>query len=78
MVSKLAADGLLSRGRVAADGRCVRLTVTDKGAARIRQWRDIRAEVAGRALERLGTSDRQAISAAVPALARLAAQMEES
>ena len=78
MVSKLAADGLLSRGRVEADGRCVRLTVTDKGAARIGQWRDIRAELAGRALERLGTSDRQAISAAVPALARLAAQMEES
>jgi DNA-binding MarR family transcriptional regulator len=77
MVSKLAADGLLSRGRVAADGRSVRLTVTDKGTARIRQWRDIRAELAGRALERLGVADRQAIRAAVPALARLAEQMEE-
>ncbi len=77
MVSKLTADGLLSRGRAAADGRCARLTVTDRGAARIRQWRDIRAELAGRALERLGASDRQAISAAVPALARLAERMEE-
>jgi DNA-binding MarR family transcriptional regulator len=77
MVSKLAADGLLSRGRVAADGRSVRLTVTDKGDARIGQWRDIRAELAGRALEQLDASDRQAIRAAVPALARLAAQMEE-
>jgi DNA-binding MarR family transcriptional regulator len=77
MVSKLAADGLLSRGRAAADGRSVRLTVTDKGAARIRQWRDIRAEAAGRALERLVASDRQAIRAALPALAALAAQMEE-
>jgi DNA-binding MarR family transcriptional regulator len=78
MVSKLAADGLLSRGRGAADGRCVRLTVTDKGAARIGQWRDIRAELAGHALESLDAPDRQAIGAAVPALARLAAQMEET
>lgn len=77
MVSKLTADALLSRGRVAADGRSVRLTVTDKGAARIRQWRDIRAELASRALERLSPSDRQAIGAAVPALSRLAARMEE-
>lgn len=76
MVSKLAADGLLSRGRVAADGRSVRLSVTDKGTARIRQWRDIRVELAGRALERLGATERRAIGAAVPALARLAEQME--
>ena len=76
MVSQLAADGLLTRGRVAADGRSVRLTVTDEGAARVGQWRDIRAELAGRALERLSSADRRAISAAVPALARLAEQME--
>lgn len=76
MVSQLAADGLLTRGRVAADGRSIRLTVTDEGAARVGQWRDIRAELAGRALERLPSADRRAISAAVPALARLAEQME--
>jgi DNA-binding MarR family transcriptional regulator len=77
MVSKLSADGLLVRGRAAADGRSVRLTVTDKGAARIEQWRDVRAELTGRALERLAAPDRHAIRAAVPALARLAEQMEE-
>jgi DNA-binding MarR family transcriptional regulator len=77
MVSKLTADGLLSRDRAAADGRSVRLTVTAKGAARIEQWRDIRAELAGRALERLPASDWRAIKAAVPALARLAERMEE-
>ncbi len=77
MVSKLSADGLLSRDRAAADGRSVRLTVTDKGAARIEQWRDVRAELTGRALERLAAADQQAIRAAVPALARLAEQMEE-
>jgi DNA-binding MarR family transcriptional regulator len=77
MVSQLSADGLLCRGRAATDGRSVRLTVTDKGAARIEQWRDVRAELTGRALEQLAAPDRQAIRAAVPALARLAEQMEE-
>ena len=77
MVSKLAADGLLNRGRGEADGRSVRLTVTDAGAARVEQWRDIRAELGGRALDRLTLADRQAIRAAVPALGRLAEQMEE-
>ena len=50
MVSKLAEDGLLSRDRVETDGRSVRLTVTDAGAARIEQWQDIRTDLAGRAL----------------------------
>ena len=77
MVSQLAADGLLNRGRAEADGRSVQLTVTDAGAARVDQWRDIRAELAGRALDRLPLADRQAIRAAVPALGRLAEQMDE-
>jgi DNA-binding MarR family transcriptional regulator len=77
MVSQLAAAGLLHRGRAEADGRSVRLTVTEAGAARVGQWRDIRAELAGRALERLPQADREAIRAAVPALGRLAEQMEE-
>jgi len=34
MVSKLTEDGLLNRGRVASDGRSVRLTVTAAGAAK--------------------------------------------
>lgn len=76
MVSQLAADGLLARGRAAADGRTVRLTVTGEGAARVAQWRDIRAELAGRAIERLPAADRRAIAAAVPALTRLAEEME--
>lgn len=77
MVSKLAEDGLLNRGRVANDGRSVRLTVTEAGAARVTQWRDIRADLAGRSLSRLTPADRQAIVAAIPALTRLAEQMEE-
>jgi DNA-binding MarR family transcriptional regulator len=77
MVSKLAEDGLLNRDRGASDGRAVRLTVTDAGAARVEQWRDIRTDLAARALDRLPAADRKAIVAAVPALARLAEQMEE-
>jgi DNA-binding MarR family transcriptional regulator len=77
MVSQLAADGLLMREHPAGDARQVRLVVTSKGAARISQWRDVRAEVTGRALEALGDADRESIRAAIPALARLAERMEE-
>ncbi len=76
MVSRLSEDGLLSRDRAAADGRSVHLTVTEKGTARIEQWRDLRAELTGRAIERLAAHDRQALRAAAPALTRLAGHME--
>ncbi len=77
MVSKLAEDGLLVRGRAADDGRSVRLTVTEAGAARVDQWRDIRTDLAGRAIEQLPDTDRQALAAAIPALSRLAQLMED-
>ncbi len=77
MVSKLTEDGLLNRGRVASDGRSVRLTATAAGAARIEQWQDIRTDLVGRALDRLAAADRQSLEAAIPALTRLAEQMEE-
>ncbi|HUN36033.1 MAG TPA: MarR family transcriptional regulator [Trebonia sp.] len=76
MVSKLTADGLLIRGRADSDGRSVRLEVSPAGAERVAQWHDIRAEVAGRALEEISEPDRQAIRAAIGALRRLAEQME--
>ncbi len=77
MVSKLAEDGLLSRGRGEQDGRSVQLTVTAAGATRVEQWKDIRADLVGRAIELLPAADQQALAAAIPALTRLAAQMEE-
>ena len=77
MVSKLTEDGLLSRDRGATDGRSVRLTVTEAGTARIEQWRDIRSDLVGRALERLTQADRKALAAAIPALTRLAEHMED-
>jgi DNA-binding MarR family transcriptional regulator len=77
MVSKLTEDGLLSRDKVAGDGRSVRLSVTAEGAARVAQWRDIRFDLAGRAIDQLTAEDRQALDAAVPALTRLAELMEK-
>jgi len=76
MVSQLTADGLLSRGRATSDGRTVRLTPTAAATERIAQWHDIRTDLAGRALGQLDEADRQAIRAAIPALTRLAEQME--
>ena len=72
MVSKLAEDGLLNRDRPPSDGRSVRLSVTEAGAARVEQWRDIRTDLAGRALQPLSPVDRQALAGAIPALTRLA------
>jgi DNA-binding MarR family transcriptional regulator len=76
LVGKLAAAGLLDRGRSASDGRSVRLTVTDKARRRMAGWRDLRAEIAARALDQLSIQDRRAIHAAIPALRRFAEQLE--
>ncbi len=76
MVSQLTADGLLTRSRADSDGRSVRLAVTPAGAERVAQWQDIRAEVTASALDLISEPDRQAIRAAIPALNRLAEQME--
>jgi DNA-binding MarR family transcriptional regulator len=77
LVGRLTAAGLLGRTRSASDGRSVRLAVTGQATQRIAGFRDLRAELAARALGRLTDGDRQALAAAVPALHRLAAQLEE-
>jgi DNA-binding MarR family transcriptional regulator len=76
LVGKLTDQGLLSRNRSQPDGRSVRLVVTDKGQARIEEFRDLRAELAARALAGLTESDRQTLHNAIPALVRLAGRME--
>jgi DNA-binding MarR family transcriptional regulator len=77
LVGRLSAAGLLERTRAEFDGRSVRLAVTDKAARRIAEWRDLRAELATHALDRLTVRDREALADAVPALLRFAAQLEE-
>ena len=51
--------------------------MTGSGALRIAEWRDLRADLAGRALDRLTAGDRQALADAVPALLRFAAKLAE-
>lgn len=78
LVGQLTRQGLLHRNRGAADGRTALLTVTDRASKRLDEWRDLRAELAGQALARLSIEDRQELAAAVPALLRLAEEMQAS
>ncbi len=76
LVGKLADQGLLSRERSQPDGRSVHLEATDTGRARIEEFRDLRAELASRALAELAGTDRRALQGAIPALVHLAEKME--
>jgi DNA-binding MarR family transcriptional regulator len=76
LVGRLTDAGLLSRERGAQDGRTALLTATDKANRRLAEFRDLRADLAGRALAQLPDEDRQALARAVPALLRLAGRME--
>jgi DNA-binding MarR family transcriptional regulator len=78
LVGKLTTVGFLRRSRGSADGRTALLTVTDTARQRMALWRDVRAELAGRALARLSAADRTALAAAVPALLRLAEGIQAS
>jgi DNA-binding MarR family transcriptional regulator len=76
LVGRLAEAGLLSREKSSHDGRTVQLAATDKARRRLAEFRDLRAELAGRAIERMSGADRRALAAAAPALLRLAERME--
>jgi DNA-binding MarR family transcriptional regulator len=76
LVGRLTQAGLLNREKSARDGRTVLLSATDKARRRLAEFRDLRAELAGRALERMTAADRQMLAAAGPALLRLAERME--
>jgi DNA-binding MarR family transcriptional regulator len=72
LVSRLTAEELLIRGRDAADGRAALLTITAKTKDRLTEYRDLRAELADRALAELSPADQQVLADAVPVLRRLA------
>jgi len=76
LIGKLADQGLLRRVPSSTDGRSVLLEVTAKARRRLAEWRDLRAELAGRALTELTGQDQAALAAAVPAMLRLAERME--
>jgi DNA-binding MarR family transcriptional regulator len=76
LVGKLAVQDLLSRERGATDARSVSLTVTARARQRIASWRDLRAELAQQAMTRMTADDLRALTDAMPALRRLAQQLE--
>ena len=78
LIGKLTDQGLLKRVPSRTDGRSVRLDVTAKARRRVAEWRDLRADLAARALSGLAEPDRDALAAAIPALLRLAERMESS
>jgi DNA-binding MarR family transcriptional regulator len=76
LVGGLVRQGLLRRRVDAHDSRAVHLTLSPAARRRISAWRDRRQQVLGEALSRLSELDRRAIERALPALARLAGEVE--
>jgi DNA-binding MarR family transcriptional regulator len=76
LVGRLTEAGLLVREKGVADGRTALLTTTEKARLRLAEFRDLRADLAGRALAQLPEQDQKALAAAAPALLRLAERME--
>ncbi|MGK5741688.1 MarR family winged helix-turn-helix transcriptional regulator [Micromonospora sp. URMC 103] len=73
LVRDLAAVGLLERERDPADGRVVRLRLTEAARDRMADYDRRRTELLTEALSRLDPDARAAVAAAVPHLDRLAA-----
>jgi DNA-binding MarR family transcriptional regulator len=76
LVKQLQAAGLLGREQGSGDRRVVRLALTPAAEERMAAWRDRRSELVAAALVSLSGEDRARLSAAVPALGRLADALE--
>ena len=72
LIARLAGQGLVDRAADPTDGRAVVLSLTDAGADLLARRRTERAARRAGPLSDLGDDDVAAISAALPALARLA------
>ncbi|WP_232074952.1 MarR family winged helix-turn-helix transcriptional regulator [Phytohabitans suffuscus] len=77
LVNALVEAGLLRRETDPGDRRAARLFLTPAAFERLNGWREARAELVGRALERLDDGDREAVAAALPALRRLLDEMRQ-
>jgi DNA-binding MarR family transcriptional regulator len=77
LVNVLVDAGLLARETDRADRRAARLFLTPAGRAKLAGWRSARAELVGRALERLAAADQEAVAGALPALRRLLEELRE-
>lgn len=70
-INRLERDGLVSRGRDAADARVVTVELTPTGVERLTTGRARRMDFLTERLATLSPADREAIAAALPALERL-------
>jgi DNA-binding MarR family transcriptional regulator len=77
LVNQLSRQGYLVRETDPADRRAARLMPTPAAEARIAEWRKRRAELVRGGLAGLDEADREALSAAVPALRKLADNLHE-
>ena len=76
LVNQLTELGMLVRETDPADRRAIRLYPTDAAVARMREWRQARAELVGAGIAALDEHDRCAIAAALPALRTLLANLD--
>ena len=80
LVTRLQDAGFVERRPDSADGRVVRVRITDAGAAELSRRREVRTERLAVLLDRLPADERAALFAALPAigsLTRLAARPRE-
>ena len=75
LLSRLERDGLVERGPDPADARAVLATITAEGVERLTTIRAARAAVIEARLAELEPADRDAIAAAIPALAKLTGEI---
>jgi DNA-binding MarR family transcriptional regulator len=75
LLSRLERDGLVARGPDPADARAVLATITAEGLERLSTIRAARAAVIEARLAELDPEDRDALAAAVPALAKLTGEI---
>ncbi|MFC5152332.1 MarR family winged helix-turn-helix transcriptional regulator [Streptomyces amakusaensis] len=77
LVRQLTGLGLMAREPDPRDARAALLRITPAAAERLREWDDRRAALYREQWRRLSAEDRTALAASVPALRRLAAQLQE-
>lgn len=78
LVTRLADEGLVERVQDDTDGRVTRASLTATGHARLATLRAERRDQLAGFVDRLAPADQQALAAAAPALARLAALTAEA
>jgi DNA-binding MarR family transcriptional regulator len=76
LVGGLVRRGLVRRRVDTRDSRAVRLMLSAAATRRISAWRDRRQQIVAEALSRLPAPSRRAIERALPALVRLAREVE--